>query len=71
MLRDVVGMAGLVLYAEVGLVLFFAVFVLVAVYLFVTRGAPHWDEARYMPLDDDSPQRDRLRAGGSTHGGHE
>ncbi len=58
-LRDIMGAAGLSIFAKVGLVLFVVVFVALVLYLFVTRGSPHWERARYLPLEDDSPQPDR------------
>ena len=58
MLRDIMSAAGLSFYAEVSLVLFVLVFLLLVVYLFVTRGSPHWERARYMPLEDELPRED-------------
>ncbi len=56
MLRDIMSAAGLSLFAQVSLILFFVVFVALLFYLFATRGSPHWERARYLPLDDDHPQ---------------
>ena len=53
MLRDIMSAAGLSFFAEVGLVVFFLMFVALVVFLFATRGSPHWEAARRMPLDDD------------------
>jgi cbb3-type cytochrome oxidase subunit 3 len=52
-LRDIMSAAGLSFFAEVSLVCFFAAFIALVVFLFVTRGSPYWEAARRMPLDDD------------------
>jgi cbb3-type cytochrome oxidase subunit 3 len=52
-LSDVVSGAGLAIYAEIALILFFGVFVLVALRVLFTRTASLEHAAR-LPLDDDS-----------------
>lgn len=51
-LSDVMGAAGLEIYAEVGLVIFFAVFALVVVRLFAPGQAALDRELSAKPLDD-------------------
>jgi cbb3-type cytochrome oxidase subunit 3 len=50
-LSDIVGNAGLALYAQVALVIFFLVFLGIVVYVFVRRKSS-WDHVRRLPLDD-------------------
>lgn len=57
-LGDIMGQAGLEGWAEVALVLFFAVFAGIVVYL-VVRGRKAWEHARRLPLDDGRPLGDR------------
>jgi cbb3-type cytochrome oxidase subunit 3 len=54
-LSDIMSRMGLHTYAEVALVIFFVVFVGIAIYVFSRRRRKHWDRARYMPLEDDKP----------------
>jgi len=53
-LRDVVSGAGLGAFAEVALVLFFAAFLAIVLYV-VLRRRGAWDRARRLPLDDGAP----------------
>ena len=53
-LSDIVGNAGLATYAEVALVIFFAIFVAIVAYVFMRRRGA-WERMRQLPLDDDSP----------------
>lgn len=53
-LSDVMSAANLAIYAEVALVIFFAVFLLIA--WRVLRGRKEWQRARYLPLDDEPPR---------------
>jgi cbb3-type cytochrome oxidase subunit 3 len=53
MLRDVMQSAGLVLYAEIGLVLIFAAFLIIVVRTFAKK-AVHYDHVARLPLDDDT-----------------
>lgn len=49
-LADVMGSANLALYAEIALVIFFLVFLLIV--WRVVRGKEHWHRTRRLPLDD-------------------
>jgi hypothetical protein len=51
-LTDVVSGAGLHFYAEVALILFFAVFIAIGLRL-VLGGGRSWDHAAHLPLEDD------------------
>ena len=53
-LSDIVGNAGLTTYAEVALVIFFAIFVGIVAYVFLRRRGA-WERMRQLPLDDDAP----------------
>ena len=53
-LSDIMGAAGYSVYAEVALVVFFLAFIALAAYLYFTRGAPHWEAARRLPLESDA-----------------
>jgi cbb3-type cytochrome oxidase subunit 3 len=53
-LSDIVSNAGLATYAEVALVIFFAIFVGIVAYVFLRRRST-WERMRQLPLDDDSP----------------
>ena len=53
-LSDVVGAAGLQGYAEVALIIFFAVFVAVALRVLATRRRD-LDHVARLPLEDDAP----------------
>ncbi len=52
-LSDVVSHAGLVVYAEVGLILFFLAFILIVVRLWLRRDRHHLARMSRMPLDDE------------------
>jgi cbb3-type cytochrome oxidase subunit 3 len=52
-LSDIMSAAGLAIYAEIALVIFFLVFLLVV--WRVLRGKKEWNRARYLPLDDGPP----------------
>ena len=52
-LSDAVGSAGLSVFAEVALVIFFATFVGIVVWTFARRNKARYDKMRGMPLDDD------------------
>jgi len=67
-LRDVVAGADLTVWPQVALVLFFAIFLGIVVYLAV-RGERSWDRMRRLPLDDGKTAgADDLGAQGRTHG---
>jgi hypothetical protein len=51
-LSDVMGAMRLATYAEVALVIFFIVFVVVATELVLGRRSPRWEQASRLPLDD-------------------
>jgi len=50
-LSDIMSKAGLHIWAEMALVIFFAVFVGILIYLFV-RKRKSWDHTRHLPLED-------------------
>lgn len=52
-LSDIMSSAGLALYAEVALVLFLLVFIVVVVRLLLPSRRRELDEASRLPLDDD------------------
>ena len=52
-LTDIMSSAGLAFYAEVALVLFLVVFLVVVVRLFLPSRRREMDEASRLPLDDD------------------
>lgn len=52
-IADVVSAAGLAIYAEVALAIFFIVFAAIGLRLLVPN--PRWDDCARLPLDDDSP----------------
>ena len=52
-LSDAVGRAGLTIYPKIALVIFFAVFVAILLWV-VLRGAGAWEHARHLPLEDDT-----------------
>ena len=54
-LSDVVSHAGLVIYAEVALIVFFLAFVLIVVRLWLRRDRQHLERMSRMPLDDVPP----------------
>lgn len=54
-LSDIMGQMGLASYAEVGLVIFLAVFVLVAIKTFSRAEVSLQEEARRLPLWDGQP----------------
>ena len=53
-LSDVMSAAGLHAWAEIGLVVSFATFVALIVYLFVIRRGPTFERESNLPLDDGS-----------------
>ena len=54
-LSDVVSHSGLALYAEIALVIFFVVFVVVLWRVFAPGRASEYEAARRLPLEDDEP----------------
>lgn len=60
-LSDIMSATDLAVYAEVALIIFFVIFIGIAVYVAFAkkRKQKKWDEARYLPLDDD--ERDAPR----------
>ncbi len=61
-LSDIVGRAGLAIYAEVGLILFLIAFAGIAVRTFWPGREREMDEAARLPLDDDLPGATRSGA---------
>jgi cbb3-type cytochrome oxidase subunit 3 len=51
-LSEIMSATGLEVFAEIGLVLFAAIFFGVLVYTFARRNRPMFDRARRAPLDD-------------------
>jgi cbb3-type cytochrome oxidase subunit 3 len=62
-LSDVMSSMGLAIYAEVALLIFFAVFIAVVAWVLAKRNRSRWEQARYMPLDDETPQSARRLEG--------
>ena len=58
-LSDVMSNMGLTSFAEIGLVLFFLVFVGIVIYTFLKRNRKKYEEASMLPLEDDDPRPDR------------
>ena len=54
MLRDFASAAGDATWSEIGLVVAFVAFLILAVWVLSTRRA-RWERARHMPLEDGSP----------------
>lgn len=52
-LSDIMGAAGLAVYAEIALALFVLAFVLVAINIMWKKNQRLWEQARFMPLDED------------------
>ncbi len=53
-LSDVVSGAGLHIYADIALVIFFAVFLAILARVLFTKGS-HWEHEEHLPLEDDAP----------------
>ncbi len=60
-LSDIMSNMGLVGWAEAALVIFFAVFLIVAAQVLRKKNKQAFEQARYMPLDDENPQSDRTK----------
>jgi cbb3-type cytochrome oxidase subunit 3 len=58
-LSDAVGSAGLSVYAEVALVIFFATFVGIVIWTFARRNKARYDKMRGMPLENDEARAGR------------
>ncbi len=58
-LSDVMGHAGLAGYAEIALIIFFAVFLAIAVRTFLPSRQREMDEASRLPLEDERPSSPR------------
>jgi cbb3-type cytochrome oxidase subunit 3 len=56
-LGEIMSAAGLQVFAEIGLVLFLAIFAGVLAYTFAKRNRALFDRARRAPLDDAPPSR--------------
>lgn len=61
-LSDIMGRMGLSSWAEIALLMFFALFMGISIYVFAVRKRSRWERARYLPLDggppDDVPPED-------------
>jgi cbb3-type cytochrome oxidase subunit 3 len=66
-LSDFVGNAGLAIYTEIALVLFFLAFVGICLYL-VMRKKESWEHLRNLPLEDDALDVDVPGAAGAEDG---
>ena len=60
-LGEIMSAAGLQVFAEIGLVMFLAIFAGVVVYTFTKKNRAIFERARTAPLDD-PPRADRKRA---------
>jgi len=60
-LGEIMSAAGLQVFAEIGLVMFLAIFAGVVVYTFTRKNRATFDRARTAPLDD-APRADGKRA---------
>ena len=54
-LSDIMGAAGFVSWAEVGLVVSFLTFAAIVAYVFILRSKASYEDARHLPLDDEDP----------------
>ncbi len=61
-LSDIMGAMELHAYAEIAMVLFMAMFVMVVLYVLKRGNATRFEQARFMPLDDDNPVSPRFPA---------
>ncbi len=52
-LSDIMSRMGLASYAEVGLIIFLAVFVAVVIHVYRKGNQAQWEHASMLPLDDD------------------
>ena len=68
-LSEIMSNAGLAIYAEIALVIFLLVFSAVALRL-LFGNKKTWDDARYMPLDDENPQQPRPVPGSDDEDDH-
>ena len=62
-LSDIMGAAGLSIYAEIALALFLGSFVAVAWSVRSKRNQPTWEAARFIPLSDEEPRENRASIG--------
>jgi cbb3-type cytochrome oxidase subunit 3 len=62
-LSDIMGNAGLSIYAEVALVLFVVAFLAIIWWVFRPANRRRWEADARMPLDDLHPQQPRPRKG--------
>ncbi|HSL16661.1 MAG TPA: cbb3-type cytochrome c oxidase subunit 3 [Methylomirabilota bacterium] len=53
-LSDVMGAAGLVSWAEAGLIISVVVFAAIVIWVFVVRSKASYEDARHLPLEDDA-----------------
>jgi cbb3-type cytochrome oxidase subunit 3 len=58
-LSDIMSAAGLVSWAEIGLVISFVTFAAIVAYVFVVRSKASYEAARNLPLDDDDGRQVR------------
>jgi cbb3-type cytochrome oxidase subunit 3 len=54
-LSELMSQMGLAVYAEIGLVIFFAVFIGVLIHVNRKKNASIYERARHLPLDDSEP----------------
>ena len=65
-LADSVARSGLAVYAEVALVIFFAVFAGIVLYTLARRHGARYERLRRLPLEDGRPQDPPPSAGGKS-----
>jgi cbb3-type cytochrome oxidase subunit 3 len=58
-LSDIMGAAGLSVYAEIAMILFIVAFVAIVIATFAPSRQKTYDAASRMPLDDEHPQTPR------------
>ena len=63
-LSDIMGEAGLVSFAEIGLVISFLTFAAIVAYVFIIRSRASYEDARNLPLEDDDDVKLRTADGG-------
>ena len=70
-LSDIMGAMELHMYAEVAMVIFMTMFVVVVVHILRRANAERFEQARFMPLDDENPVSPRFPERRSSDEDHE
>jgi cbb3-type cytochrome oxidase subunit 3 len=68
-LSDVMSAMGLAGYAEIALLVFFAIFLGVVVHVYRREGRLQYERARFMPLEDEVPLDPRDELGSAKEDG--